>query len=93
MNNFEEFLKDCLDRGATQVRLVPRSNDNGAVAFYAHPQGVSGDTFDGVAVEDTIVNMKQQAIAVKDLSDEELDNIASSEAGLDPTTPTEKMGE
>ena len=50
MNNFEDFLTDCLDRGANQVRLVPRFNEEtGKIAFYAHAQNVSesGETFEG----------------------------------------------
>ena len=59
MNTFEDFLTDCLARGASQVRLVPRIRDDGEIAFYAHPQGADGDTFDGVAVGDGIINMAQ----------------------------------
>lgn len=59
MNTFEDFLTDCLARGASQVRLVPRIRDDGGIAFYAHPQGVDGDTFDGVVAGDTIINMEQ----------------------------------
>lgn len=48
MTHFEGFLKDCLEReGFTQVRLVPRIDEHGKVRFYAHPQGVNGETFDG----------------------------------------------
>ena len=62
MNTFEDFLTDCVARGASQVRLVPRvrgEDEQEGIAFYAHPQGVDGDTFDGIAVGDTIFNMKQ----------------------------------
>lgn len=48
MNTFESFLVDCMGReGFTQVRLVPRIDEHGNVRFYAHPQGINGETFDG----------------------------------------------
>ena len=81
MNTFEDFLKDCLDKGASQVRLVPRISDNGAVAFYAHPQGVDGDTFDGVAVENAIVNMVQPVDDEVEMTDEELSEASVEDTG------------
>ncbi len=49
-NHFEAFLIECLEAGDAQVRLVPRIDDNGNLAFYAHGQGgpTSGRTFDAV---------------------------------------------
>ena len=49
MNNFEDFLRDSIERGANQVRLVPRIDAaTGKVVFYAHAQNVSesGETFE-----------------------------------------------
>jgi len=49
-NHFESFLRDCMDQGHTQVKLVPRIDDNGKVAFYAVGQcgPVSSETFEAV---------------------------------------------
>jgi len=48
--HFESFLQDCMDQGHTQVKLVPRIDDNGKVAFYAVGQcgRVSSETFEAV---------------------------------------------
>ena len=94
MSTFEDFLKVVLMHGHTQVKMVPRVREDGGIAFYACGQGgpVSSETFDGVVVEDGIINMEQpveqvepEAIAVEDLSEEELDDIALSEAGVADT--------
>jgi hypothetical protein len=48
--HFESFLADCLSQGHTQVKLVPRLDVHGKIAFYAVGQGgpTSGETFDAV---------------------------------------------
>ena len=40
MSTFESFLRECLDHGHTQIKLVPRRDENydGAVYFYATGQ-------------------------------------------------------
>ncbi len=61
MSTFEDFLTDCMDQGHTQVKLVPRINAHGSVAFYAVGQcgPISGETFDAVMVDGEIINMTQ----------------------------------
>lgn len=44
MNNFEDFLRACLDRGADKVWLAPRIGMSGKVEFYAD----SRDALDGI---------------------------------------------
>jgi len=48
MNTFEDFLRSCLNQGHSQVKLVPRIDADGKVAFYAVGQcGIaSSETFD-----------------------------------------------
>jgi len=77
-NSFEAFLRDCLDHGHTQVKLVPRYVEDGSVAFYAVGQcgPQSGETFDAVVVNDEIINMTQPE---RDLTDEETAIVAVEE--------------
>jgi len=95
--HFESFLQDCLDRGHTQIKLVPRFHEStGKIAFYAIGQcgPVSSETFEAVVAGDFIgtaeevaglVEYDPRAIAVMDLSDSELEDIALSEAGVADT--------
>ncbi len=50
VEHFEAFLATCMDQGHTQVKLVPRIDDHGKVAFYAVGQcgPASGETFEAV---------------------------------------------
>jgi len=86
-DSFEAFLRDCLDNGHTQVRLVPRISDPAGVTFYAHGQcGLeSSEMFEGsVYGNDIGVIEEPEAIPVERevLADEELDDLAFSETGV-----------
>jgi len=61
MNTFEDFLRECLRQGHTQVKLVSRTDEHDRLAFYAVGQNgyESSKTFDGVVVNDDVVNMEQ----------------------------------
>ena len=59
---FEHFLKLCMDYGHTQVKLVPRGDeDDETVRFYATGQGGPNSCadFDGAVVGNDIINMEQ----------------------------------
>jgi hypothetical protein len=85
--HFESFLQDCLDWGHTQVKLVLRVNEHGKIAFYAVGQcgPTSGETFEAV-VEGKhvrrVYDIPRAAIAVRDFTEDELDDIALSEASV-----------
>ncbi len=85
--HFESFLQDCMDLGHTQVKLVPRIDEHGKVTFYAVGQcgPASGETFNAVVegkhvrrAMDVPVDAEVEAIAVEDLSDEEIKAIESA---------------
>lgn len=61
---FEDFLRDCMDNGHTQVRLVPRYSDEGnLVCFYAHGQcGIgASQTFESTVSGNVIAGPEQVA--------------------------------
>ena len=51
MNNFEDFLRHCLDKGHVPVKLVPRICKHGKVHFSA--RGGQYNTADGVTSSET----------------------------------------
>ena len=61
---FGAFLSDCID-SQTEVRLVP-IRVGGLVRFYAHPQGVDGDTVDYEVRGNSLVPLDFAAVAFKD---------------------------
>lgn len=45
--SFEEFLLDCIDKGAESIVLRPVAHEDiERVRFYAHPNNVNGNTVD-----------------------------------------------
>lgn len=61
MNTFEDFLRDALDHGHTQIKLMPRIDENGGILFYATGQCGSSSCadFNGAVVGDDMINMEQ----------------------------------
>ena len=79
IEHFESFLKDCMDQGHTQVKLVPRIDDNGKVAFYAVGQcgPNSGETFDA-SVGGNVISGDEEVAEPMPVLDEAADMGASA---------------
>lgn len=91
MKTFEDFLRDCLDRGDTVVRLGLRYDEHMGLRFYAHGQGgsTSGETFNGMASREGVFNMEQPSNeaaidrALVDAEADEEENLDIAEATLE----------
>lgn len=69
--NFEEFLLACLEKGATEVRLVPVAHDDiERVRFYAHPLNKDGDTVDFEVHENELIKLPFSATSNEMLADD-----------------------
>lgn len=77
---FEEFLRDCIDHGHTQVKLVPRYGEHDVVYFYATGQcgSESCKDFEGSAEGDIIAGPEEIAVdgltELEQRADEEAEN-------------------
>lgn len=94
MKHFEEFLTNCMGLGHTQVKLVPRIDEHGKVAFYAVGQGgpVSGDTFDAI-VEGKHVRRVEADVSPSGRGDEVFrDGVKNDEVFDDEETTPEEDG-
>lgn len=92
MNDFEDFLGDCLNRGADQVRLVPRFNEEtGKIVFYAHPQGVSGETFEGEVSGKHVRNITGDDAERTEAAEAEVARAEAADAKAEAAAEAEEM--